>query len=111
MFDRIKSAMTVFSDLIFGDLRADNTYCIPCEWVIRGKVYVNAPDFETAKAYLKTHRVSAEYEDAVCFNTNPDTEGLILCMCGNCGEEYMISSKHNPNNCPRCGHGNKDCSG
>ena len=108
MFEKIKSAMDTVSTFLFGKINDDNTYCIPCKWIIQGKVYVEAPDVETAKAYVKTHKINPEFEDCVCFNTKPDTEGLILCTCGGCGAEYVISPKHNPHVCPSCGFGGED---
>ncbi len=79
-----------------------NTYCIPCTWVITGNVYVDAPSPELAKAYVRTQKINPDLEDCYCLNMKPDTEHPILCECGNCGKEYIISKYHIHPKCPHC---------
>ncbi len=83
----------------------ENTYCIPCTWTLSGSVYVTAPDIESAKAYVHTHRITPEIEDCMCYEAIPETEHPILCKCGYCSREYVVSPIHNPYECPYCGNG------
>lgn len=86
-----------------------NTYCIPCIWTFSEKVYVDAPNFEEAKMYVKNHIVDSVLEDCICYNFKPNLKHSIICVCGNCGEEYMLSPMHNPPICPHCGNGGVSC--
>jgi len=110
MFESLKKAFTsavkAVERYMFEPEDVRNTYCIPCTWVITGKVYVNAPNAELAKVYLRTNKVNPDLEDCYCLNINPDTDHPFLCECGKCGREYIISKYHIPPVCPYCESGN-----
>ena len=103
--ERLTKAVSWFDDLLFYEEPEDNTYCIPCTWTFSGRVYVSAPDVESAKVYVQTHKITPELEECLCYNTTPDTNHPILCICGNCNKEYVVSPLHNPLHCPHCGNG------
>ena len=79
-----------------------NTYCIPCTWTIQGKVYIEAQSADLAKTYVRTHEITPDMEECYCLNINPDTEHPILCKCGSCGNEYVVSRFHIHPKCPYC---------
>lgn len=109
MFKKIKECFAVtiarLKDFLFCEEPEDNTYCIHCTWTFSGRVYVHAPDVESAKVYVQTHKITPELEECLCYSTTPDINQPILCICGNCNKEYVVSSPHNPMHCPHCGNG------
>ena len=109
MFELIKTKITSIKksieNILFGTEDVRNTYCIPCAWVITGKVYVDAPNADLAKAYVRTQKINPDLEDCYCLNMKPDTEHPFLCECGNCGKEYIISKYHIHPRCPHCQNG------
>lgn len=109
MFELIKTKITSIKksieNILFGTEDVRNTYCIPCTWVITGKVYVDAPNADLAKAYVRTQKINPDLEDCYCLNMKPDTEHPFLCECGNCGKEYIISKYHIHPRCPHCQNG------
>ena len=109
MFEFIKTKLTALikaiEDYLFETEITGNTYCIPCTWVITGRVYVKAPNAELAKTYAKTQKINPDLEDYYCFNMNPDTEHPILCECGKCGNDYIISKYNTNPKCPHCENG------
>lgn len=82
-----------------------NTYCIPCTWTFKGMVYVEAPNEELAKAYVKARKINPDIQNCTYSKMDPDTEHPIICECGNCGNEYIVSAYHIPKSCPYCGTG------
>lgn len=102
---KLNSVMNAIKNLLYEPEDARNTYCIPCTWVITGRVYVNAPNAELAKAYVRTQRIHPDMEECYCINIEPDTERPILCECGNCGREYIVSRFNTSPKCPHCGNG------
>ena len=102
---KLTSVITSIENFLFEPEDVRNTYCIPCTWVITGKVYIDAPSPELAKAYARTQKINPDLEDCYCLNMKPDTEHPILCECGNCGNEYIISKYHIHPKCPHCGNG------
>ena len=105
IIEKFNSMLGLIEKALFGYDDSNNTYCIPCTWTITGKVYVKAPNADVAKAYLRTERINPDIEDCYCLNVSPDTEHPILCQCGNCGNEYVISKIHIPLKCPYCENG------
>ena len=109
MFAKIKAKISQIvnwtEQFLLGEEVAANTYCIPCTWVITGRVYINAPNAELAKAYVRTQKINPDLENCYCYNIKPDIKHPILCECGNCGGEYVISEYHSPKVCPHCGNG------
>lgn len=109
MFELVKTKITSIKKSIeiflFGTEDVRNTYCIPCTWVITGKVYVDAPNADLAKAYVRTQKINPDLEDCYCLNMKPDTDHPFLCECGNCGKEYIISKYHIHPRCPYCENG------
>ncbi len=110
MIEKIKSVFHKMCEVVnillyIEEQPENNTYCIPCIWQYSGKVSVEAPDFESAKAYVHTHKITPELEDCLCYSTIPDTEHPVLCICGKCDMEYVVSAIHNPEFCPHCGNG------
>lgn len=108
MFEKIKSAFCWLKNWLLCEMSEDNTYCIPCKWILAGHVYVDAPDIETAKTYVRVHNIPPELEKCVKYAMIADTSHPILCTCGNCGEKYIISPIHNPQACPKCGNGGEN---
>lgn len=102
---KVTSAIKAFDNLLFGPETTGNTYCIPCKWVITGRVYIDAPNADVAKAYVRTQKINPDLEDCYCLNIKPDTEHPILCQCGNCGNEYIISKYQTNPTCPYCENG------
>lgn len=109
MLERIKTNFAHFiqsvKDFIYEPEAARNTYCIPCTWTYKGMVYVEAPNEELAKAYVKTQKFNPDFQNCRCSDMEADTEHPIICECGNCGNEYIVSAYHIPKNCPYCGTG------
>ena len=105
MLSGIKKAINLFYDWLFEEEPERNTYCIPCRWEVAGHVYVTASNLENAKVYVKSHPVAPELEECTCYRMIADINHPILCTCGNCGEEYVVSTLHNPKACPKCGNG------
>lgn len=102
---KLDSVIKVIDDFLFEPEDVRNTYCIPCTWVITGKVYVDAPNADLAKAYVRTQKINPDLEDCYCLNMKPDTDHPFLCECGNCGKEYIISKYHIHPRCPYCENG------
>lgn len=102
---KISSLINAVENFMFDREPECNTYCIPCTWVIKGKTYIDAPNADVAKAYARTQKIYPDLEDCYCSNMKPDTEHPILCECGYCGNEYIISKYHTPNECPFCKNG------
>lgn len=107
MFGKIKKAVNLFLKWLFVEENTNNIYCIPCKWEISGHVYVSASNLENAKVYVKTHPVVPVLEENMCYEMLADTTHPVLCTCGNCGTEYVVSTIHNPKVCPKCGNGNE----
>lgn len=109
MFAKIKKYLTKAVDrlnnILFCEESENNTYCIPCTWTFSGRVYVTAPDVESAKVYVQTHKITPELEECLCYKTSPNINQPILCICGKCGKEYIVSPMHNPLYCPYCRNG------
>lgn len=105
MLNALKKAYNRFCNWFFAEESEKNLYCIPCKWVVAGHVYVSAANIEAAKVYVKSHPVAPELEDCICYRMIADTNHPVLCTCGNCGEEYVVSEIHNPKMCPKCGNG------
>lgn len=108
MFEKIKKLFHRFWNWLFYIPEKDNMYCIPCKWVFAGHVYIDAPNVETAKAYVRAHNIPPELEECVCYSMVADVNHPVLCTCGNCGTEYVVSAIHNPQMCPKCGNGSED---
>ena len=89
-------------NVLFGTEDVTNTYCIPCTWTISGNVYVEAQSADLAKAYVRTQKITPDIEECYCLNIKPDTEHPILCSCGNCGNEYIVSKFNIHPKCPHC---------
>ena len=102
---KFNSFMQTLGDIFIGREEVTNTYCIPCTWTITGKVYIEAPNADLAKAYVRTQKINPDMEDCYCFNISPDVEHPIVCQCGNCGNEYIISSTGDGFGCPYCENG------
>lgn len=104
MFNTIKarwqSLWRSLENFMFESEAECNTYCIPCTWVIKGRAYIDAPSAEVAKAYARTQKIYPDIEECYCSNMEPDTEHPILCECGNCGNEYIISKYNLHPKCP-----------
>ena len=99
---KFESLMQTLENALFGTDETTNTYCIPCTWTITGKVYVEAPNADLAKAYVRTQKITPDMEECYCLNMAPDTEHPILCECGNCGNEYIVSAFGGNLGCPYC---------
>lgn len=105
---KFDSFMQTLENVLFGTEEVTNTYCIPCTWTITGKVYIEAPNADLAKAYVRTQKINPDMEDCYCLKINPDTEHPILCTCGNCGNEYIVSKFHIHPRCPYCENGGEN---
>lgn len=105
MLEKIKKLWNAVEHRMFGVVSEPNIYSIPCQWVISGSVQVEADNIEAAKAYVRMHKVAPVLENCICCNFKADTEQPMLCECGCCGREYIVSSLHNPSVCPYCGNG------
>ena len=105
MLNSFKKAFNRFCNYFLEEEPEKNLYCIPCKWEVTGNVYISAPSIEAAKVYVKSHPIPPELEECVCYRMIADTEHPILCTCGNCGEDYVISEIHNMKVCPKCGNG------
>ena len=100
--DKISSFIKVLKDAVFAFEEVTNVYCIPCTWTISGNVYVEAQSADLAKAYVRTQKITPDIEECYCLNIKPDTEHPILCSCGNCGNEYIVSNFNIHPKCPHC---------
>lgn len=109
MLRTIKKYFEKLSDWVestlFCEETTGNTYCFPCTWTISGRVYVSAPDVEIAKSYVKTQKIAPVMEECLSYRAIADIDHPILCICGNCDKEYVVSPLHNPVHCPYCGNG------
>ena len=105
MLEKIRNVFQGLRDWLFCKTPAENTYCIPCKWILAGHVYVDAPDIETAKAYIRTHNSPPQIEECVCYRMEADVNHPVLCTCGNCGNGYLSSATYNSRVCPKCGNG------
>lgn len=103
--EQILSAMNNVRSFFFKPKIARNTYCIPCTWVYTGRVYVCAPNSEVAKAYVQSAKIEPDFDECCSIQIKPDIEHPILCRCGKCGKEYIVSKYRTSNKCQYCGNG------
>ena len=103
--EQILSAMNRHRNFFFKPKIARNTYCIPCTWVYTGRVYVCAPNSELAKAYVQSAKIEPDLDECCSIQIKPDIEHPILCRCGKCGKEYIVSKYRTSNKCQYCGNG------
>ena len=103
--EQILSAMNRHRNFFFKPKIARNTYCIPCTWVYTGRVYICAPNSELAKAYVQSAKIEPDLDECCSIQIKPDIEHPILCRCGKCGKEYIVSKYRTSNKCQYCGNG------
>lgn len=76
---KFDSFMQTVENILFGTEEITNTYCIPCTWTITGKVYIEAPNADLAKAYARTQKINPDMEDCytglrfIAINDNYDS--------------------------------------
>lgn len=109
MFVKIKAfiskTIATLDSVLFGEPACANTYRFPCKWVITGGVDIEAMDYEQAKAYMRSHKVTPELEDCICLNISPDVKNPVICICGCCKTPYIVSTDNPIEVCPCCGNG------
>lgn len=103
--EQMLSARNRLINFFFKPKITRNTYCIPCTWVYTGRVYVCAPNSELAKAYVQGAKIEPDLDECCSIQIKPDIEHLILCRCGKCGKEYIVSKYRTSNKCQYCGNG------